>query len=57
MLRCAGPKGLLTGRDERPLQIQNIPALETTIEGKLNGEPTRIRAVVVKKQSCVYDLM
>jgi hypothetical protein len=47
----------VTLRTERGMEVQKTPALETTIQGKLNGEPMQIRTVVLKRQSCVYDLV
>ncbi len=47
----------VTLREERGMEIQKNPALETTIIGKLNGEPMQIRTVVMKRQNCVYDLV
>jgi hypothetical protein len=47
----------VTLREERGLEVQKTPALETTIQGKLNGEPMEIRTVVLKRQNCVYDLV
>lgn len=45
-------------RDEREIQIdQEIPALETTIKGELNQNEMMMRAVVLKKEQCIYDLM
>ncbi|MBY0470345.1 hypothetical protein K2X30_04190 [bacterium] len=56
-------KALLLGithvnsREEQNIKISEITALQTTIHGKLSGEPVKIRTVVLKKQECVYDLM
>jgi hypothetical protein len=47
----------VTLREERGMEIQKTPALETTITGKLNGESMQIRTVVLKRQNCVYDLV
>ncbi len=47
----------VTQRVEKEIQVQQVPALETTVEGKLNGEHVAIRTVVLKKDECVYDLM
>lgn len=44
-------------QEQVPLQIQNTPALQTTIEGKLNGEAMKLRTVVLQRSHCVYDLM
>ncbi|MFL5814630.1 MAG: hypothetical protein ACJ763_13730 [Bdellovibrionia bacterium] len=47
----------VTLREERGMEVQKTPALETTIIGKLNGEAMQIRTVVLKRQNCVYDLV
>jgi len=47
----------VTLREERGMEVQKTPGLETTIQGKLNGEPMKLRTVVVKRQNCVYDLV
>jgi hypothetical protein len=47
----------VTQRDEENLTIQENPALQTTLEGKINGERVKIRTVVLKRGTCVYDLV
>jgi hypothetical protein len=47
----------VTLRDERDLSIQDTPALQTTLQGKINGERVKIRSVVLKRNNCVYDLV
>jgi hypothetical protein len=44
-------------REEKPLMIDGIPALETTVLGKMSKKQMKIRTVVVKKSKCLYDLM
>lgn len=44
-------------RTERELQVAQTLALETTVQGKLNGEEMRIRAVVLRREGCIYDLL
>jgi hypothetical protein len=44
-------------REESELKLQRGPALETTIQGKLNGEPMKLRTVVLRRGDCLYDLM
>jgi hypothetical protein len=48
-------------REERPLTVDGAPALSTTVEGTLTAagkkEPVKLRAVVLRKEECVYDLM
>lgn len=43
--------------DEHDTDVNGTPALETTIEGKLNPRLVKIRTVVLQKDDCVYDLM
>jgi hypothetical protein len=47
----------ITLRDERTMNFQNSPALQTTLRGKLNGEEMMLRTVVLRKRNCLYDLM
>lgn len=47
----------VTLRDEKPLTLQNTPALQTTLLGKINGERVMLRTVVLKRQACVYDMV
>lgn len=44
-------------KKERELTHRDVPALETTITGKLRGQPMSLRAVVIRKDECLYDLM
>jgi hypothetical protein len=44
-------------RSERNLTIQSVPALESQVEGRMNGNPIAIKTVVLRKNSCVYDLL
>ncbi len=44
-------------REERQIELQGEPALETTLQGSLHGEPTRLKTIVFRKKSCTYDLM
>ena len=48
----------ITFHNERGLTVQNEDALETTVQGKLNGEEEMmLRSVVLKRGVCVYDLV
>jgi hypothetical protein len=47
----------VTQRNERDLTLQSVPALETTLKGKLNDEEMMLRTVVLQRGECVYDLM
>lgn len=49
--------GDVTEKNDRTFQIEGVPALETTIAGKIGGQSTKIRTVVLSKDSCVYDIM
>jgi hypothetical protein len=42
---------------EKPLVVNDIPALQTTIEGKLNQETMKLQTVVIRHGRCVYDLL
>ena len=43
--------------DEKNIDVSGMPALETTLQGKLNGEPIAMKTVVLKKEACTYDLI
>lgn len=47
----------ITLRTENPLLIQGTQGLETTVRGKLNNEQMMLRTVVLRRSSCVYDLV
>jgi len=47
----------VTVHDEYPFQVQNSPALQTTIRGKMGDEQMMLRAVVLHRNFCTYDLM
>ena len=47
----------ITLREEVPMVIQATPALRTTLEGKLQTEPVKLRAVVLRRKACLYDLL
>lgn len=42
---------------EKETSLQNVPALETTLRGKMNGESVMLRSMVLQKKDCVYDLL
>jgi hypothetical protein len=44
-------------RTERAITVSSLPAIETTLTGRVEERLTRIQVVVVKKSNCVYDLM
>jgi hypothetical protein len=47
----------VTLRDERPLVVQNTPALQTTLRGAMNREIVMLRTVVLRRNTCIYDLV
>lgn len=47
----------ITLRTEKSLTVSKTPALQTTVRGKLSGEPMMLDIVVLKRGGCVYDLM
>lgn len=51
--------GMTDFDEEEPksIQIAGVPALEKTLDGRMAGERTKIRALVLSKNDCVYDLM
>lgn len=56
-------QGLLFGithvvsRESRDTTLSGLPALETTVEGQMASQPTKIRVVVFKISSCIFDVM
>jgi hypothetical protein len=44
-------------REEAKVIIEGTPALQTTVEGKLNRENMMLRTVVLQRSHCIYDLM
>lgn len=44
-------------REEIVKEIQGVPALQTTLKGNMNGQKVTVRAVVLRKKTCIYDLM
>jgi hypothetical protein len=42
---------------EKYIEVSQLPALETTLTGTLAGASTKVRTVVLRKGTCVYDLM
>ncbi len=47
----------VTERTEVPTRLSGTPALEGKIAGNMGGQATKIRAIVLSKEECVYDLM
>ncbi|MBS1961008.1 MAG: hypothetical protein JST04_02245 [Bdellovibrionales bacterium] len=47
----------VTEREETTRRIDGIEALQTIVAGTLAGEHTKIHAIVLSKEGCVYDLM
>ncbi len=44
-------------RDEKKVTVSGRPGLESTIQGTMSGRPMKIRAVVLPRRECIYDLM
>ncbi len=47
----------LTTLEEKPSRVDGRDALFRLAEGKLDGVLVRVAATVVKKNSCIYDMM
>lgn len=47
----------VTEREETKRKVSGIEALESTVAGSMAGEKTKIRAIVLEKGGCLYDLM
>ncbi len=47
----------VTERIDTPFRLSGANALEGRVTGKMAGQDTRIRAVVVASSDCIYDLM
>lgn len=47
----------ITEQSRNATQVAGVPAAEGIVAGKMAGERTKIRAVVLSKNDCVYDLM
>jgi hypothetical protein len=47
----------VTHRTEKTLTIQGSPALQTTLQGRINHNDIALRTVVLRKNGCVYDLL
>jgi hypothetical protein len=47
----------ISQRTERNLTLQGAPALQTTLQGKMNRNDIALRTVVLRKNGCVYDLL
>jgi hypothetical protein len=43
--------------EQRETVLAGRPALRVALEGRLDGEPVRVEAYVVKGERCVYDLL
>lgn len=47
----------ISHRAERNLTVQSLPALETQLQGRMNGNDISLKAIVLKKNTCIYDLL
>lgn len=43
--------------EEKTLTVSGVPALETTVQGRMDTEEVFLRTVVLTKGICVYDLL
>ena len=51
--------GMTDVKDEpaKKVTLSDMQGLERTVEGKMAGEETKIRAIVLSRNDCVFDLM
>lgn len=47
----------MTDRVEKPLTIDKVEALETSVKGTLQNQAMEFQTVVTRRGNCVYDLM
>lgn len=47
----------ISSRSEKKLVVSQVPALETTLKGEIQGQQMILKAVVLVNNGCVYDLM
>lgn len=52
----------LSENTSRPISLphlskQPMPAIETTVQGKMNEESVKIQTIVFRKEKCIYDIM
>lgn len=47
----------IKNRETERVRISQQTALQTTLEGKMNQQPVKLRTIVLRKQQCIYDLM
>ncbi len=47
----------ITPIEERNIIVAHVPALETTLKGKIDHEEMAFKTVVLNRVNCVYDLM
>lgn len=47
----------IEGREDKTYSLSGQPALETTLQGRMNSKLVKLRTIVVKKDGCVFDLM
>ena len=43
--------------EDKKITVAGVNALERTIQGSISGEKTKIRAIVLAREHCVYDLI
>ncbi|MEK7689690.1 MAG: hypothetical protein AAB425_01575 [Bdellovibrionota bacterium] len=44
-------------REERDVVVSGVPALETTVQGKVTGQIVMLRTIVARKDACLFDVM
>ena len=47
----------ISQHEQKNIEVSGLPALQTTLQGKLGGEPMAMQTVVLKKESCTYDMI
>lgn len=47
----------MSEQTETATRVAGVPAIEGIVAGKMGGEKTKIRAIVLSKHDCIYDLM
>ena len=47
----------ISRHEQKSLIIAGSPALETIVQGRLDGEEMTLKTVVIEKDHCTYDLM
>ncbi len=56
-LLLLGMTKISADKKQEEMTVSGEPALQTTAEGKINVQLTKLRAVVLRKGKCTYDLV